>query len=161
EALLVSSDGRALHFKDGELAPIATGTTNALNGIWAPDPDHAYIVGAGGTVLEWRRSNPTVMTPDPTFPAGTTDDLIWIDGAAGVAWVSFQNSQHVWRKLPGGVWEKMNVDAATPTVGYKLGVVDANNVFLVGNDSTSGVRWNGSQWTNEDYPDPSPINSMF
>src|SRR5262249_6436205 len=152
---------RALHFHNGVLTPIATGTTQALHGIWAPDPDHAYITGDGGTLLEWKRSNPTVMTPDPTLPTGTTDDFNDIDGASGVAWASVRNTQHVWRKPAGGAWESLPVNAAIPTVGYRLGVVSADNVFLVGNDSTSGVRWNGSQWTYEDYPSWRPITSMF
>src|SRR5262249_55402295 len=87
EAMVVGDAGRAFWYHGGVWTQITTNVTTDLLSAWGPDPDHLYITGTHGTVLMWERSNPTVMMPDTTFPA-TTSDLGTVSGADGEVWIA-------------------------------------------------------------------------
>src|SRR5262249_27620570 len=79
EAMIVGGHGYARYYRNGQYVPVETGVTADLLGVWGPDADHLWVIGRQGTLLRWDRANPTVMTPDTTFPA-TTDDLVSLHG---------------------------------------------------------------------------------
>src|SRR5262249_12394108 len=86
EAIAGGFRGIASLYTNGAWTPIATGTAADLYGVWGPDPDHAWIAGKNGTLLQWDRASPTVATPDPSL--SVTADLGPIHGAEGTAWLA-------------------------------------------------------------------------
>jgi hypothetical protein len=156
EALIVGQNGVAFRYHDGVWTPVATGTTNNLQAMWGPDADHVWISGAAGTLLQWNRTNPDVMTPDPTFPA-TTNDLGPIHGAGGIMWVVNLNTFFV-SMLQNGTWTQVN----TGLIAYDVFALGRENVLVTSSTSDDYVaRWQGSDFVLEDHNYEGPLRAVF
>src|SRR5262249_10302203 len=137
EAMIVGGQGTAIHYRNGALTPIASGTTNDLFSVWGPDADHLWIAGNSGTLLQWDRANPGVLTVDASFPV-TSDPLHTITAAGGVTWISVENGLHVWMKPAAGAWQQVDTHVAP----YAFVALSATNVVIAATDSGIMSRWN-------------------
>jgi hypothetical protein len=156
EALLVGNSGGAYHYQAGSLTPIASGTTADLADVWAPDSDHAYVTGAGGTLLLWDRAEPGLLKPDVSFPA-TTEDLRAIAGAGGLTWVIAPGQTHVWVRPASGVWQTVN----TGVIPVAIAAINDHNVVVVGADAGEAARWNGMTFVGEIYPSWRGLQTLY
>ncbi len=156
EAVIVGGGGSAFHYQGGTLTPIAAGTTVDLAGVWGPDADHLIISGAGGTLLDWSRSNPNVFTPDPGFPT-TTDDLGAIASAGGTTWIVPANQTYVWMKPAASTWQTI----ATQVSPISIAAINDHDVVVAASSSGLVSRWNGMKFTVENYPSWQQLNSLF
>jgi hypothetical protein len=156
EAMVVGQNGLAFHYKNGAWTTVTTGVTTTLLGIWGPDADHLWISGSSGTLLQWDRAAPDVMTPDPTFPA-TTNDLGWIHGADGVMWIVNPQTFFVTRHS-GSSWSQIN----TGLIAQRVFALSDENV-LVSSSTTDGyiARWNGSEFVIEDHDAEGTLQNVY
>jgi len=149
EAMAVGYKGIAFHFTGGQWTPVASGVTSDLLGVWGPDPDHLWITGAHGTLLQWDRAKPDILTPDPAAPA-TTDDLVAVHGAGGVTWIATSNI-NVLRNTGTG-WTQLETSCGPGCfiAASTLFAIDANNVVLSASGQSRMARWNGKEFVLED-----------
>jgi hypothetical protein len=143
EALAVGRGGLAYRYAAGAWSPIAIGTTVDLAGVWAPDADHAWITGAGGTLLTWQRSAPDVAVPDATLPP-TTADLGAIHGADGEVWISAGGSQALHGSAAG--WTLVSTLVASDGIF----AISARDVVVASSAQSAIARWDGERFTLED-----------
>ncbi len=146
EAMIVGGHGLAFYHHSGAWLPISTGVTVNLMGVWGPDADHLWITGQQGTLLRWDRANPTVMTPDTSFPA-TTDDLKGVHGAGGNLWIVHDVTTLVSRRATDGSWSLVN----TTCGGQAVFAVSATNVVVTCPDVYRISRWNGTEFVIENH----------
>jgi hypothetical protein len=153
EAMAVGYGGTASHYANGAWEPIATGVTTDLMDVWGPDPDHVWIVGSHGTLLQWQRSNPGVVTPDPSL--SVTDDLVTIHGSDGLMWIGAGDAAVLRRSDTG--WTRL----ATNVPADSLFAVDAANVVISSRGRSQIARWNGSTFVPEDNSSGAPTPVLF
>jgi hypothetical protein len=83
-------------------AEAATLTTQQLNGVWGPNANSVYVVGAGGVILHrdatgtWSAAQSITATP-PTFTG------VWGSDASNL-WASASNG--VWSSTGNGTWNR-------------------------------------------------------
>jgi hypothetical protein len=153
EAMAVGYGGIAYRYGAGAWKPVATGVTSDLMGVWGPDADHLWIAGAGGTLLQWNRSSPDVMSPDPTL--STTDDLGAIHGADGVMWIAAGDAA-VMRQSAAG-WTRI----ATPVSPDSIFAIGDTNVVVSSRGQSQMARWNGTAFVPEDNGAGAPTSVLF
>jgi hypothetical protein len=147
EAMAFGSNGLAYHYKDGTWTPVSTGTTATLGGIYGPDADHLWITGSGGTLLQWLRTSPDVMTPEPTFNGLTTNDLGSISGSGGTVVIANPNTYFA-SVNRNGTWSQMN----TNTIASNVFAISSENIVVTSSTDDGHLsRWNGSEFLVEDY----------
>jgi hypothetical protein len=118
--------------------PLASGTSNQLNGVWASDANNVWAVGSAGTILKW---NGTAWNPQTS---GTSKQLNGIWGS---------DASHVWAVGAAGTiltWNGTAWNAFLTGTDNFTGVwgSDANNVWVVGASGTI-LQWNGTTWTGQ------------
>jgi len=124
-----------------------TPTGNGLSDVYCLDADHAWAVGAEGTILfydgvRWNpQISPTTSNLEGVWAVGASD--VWAVGEAGTV-VHYD----------GTSWQ-LDADAITHSLGKNLHAVaafDASNVIAVG-DSGTALHYNGSDWSEKSIPD--------
>lgn len=99
-------------------APVPSGTSADLTGVWGSAADDVWAVGAGGAILHWdgRAWSPVESgtAEDLTAVWGTSADDVWATGHHlvlhwdGLAWSKRMNSvvtlRGVWGSRPDDVW---------------------------------------------------------
>jgi hypothetical protein len=153
EAMAVGYGGIAYHYANGVWHPVATGVATDLMGIWGPDPDHLWLSGAHGTLLQWNRASPDIATPDPTL--STTDDLGAIHGAGGLVWIA-AGSAAVLKGTASG-WTKITTNISVDAIF----AVDDKNVVIASRTQSQIARWNGSAFVLEDNAAAAPTPVLF
>jgi hypothetical protein len=154
EALAVGYGGIAYHFGNGEWQRVATGVTEDLMGVWGPDQDHVWVTGTNGTLLQWERSRPTVLTPDLTL--STADDLGAIHGANGLVWIGSGSAVYK-RSVAGTSWTKI----VTNLSADGLFAIDDDNVVISSASQSLMARWNGAAFVIEDNASALPTPVLF
>nr|HEX4314007.1 hypothetical protein [Kofleriaceae bacterium] len=157
DAIAVGSKGLAWHFTAGAWQVIDTQTTADLMGVYAPDADHAWILAANNTLLEWQRSAPATVSI-ATAPS-TTSTLGPIAGENGVIWIASPGTSSVFRG-DGTTWTEVD--------GAMLGGVTAGLLATSDSDVLSSAagqrymaRYNGSAFVLEDSMSDSPQIKLF
>ncbi len=153
EAMAVGYGGIAYHYAAGTWNQVATGVTTDLMGVWGPDTDHLWISGAQGTLLQWNRSSPDVLVPDPTL--ASTDNLGAIAGVDGVMWIAAGDAAVVTGSDAG--WTKV----ATPVSADGIFAIDATNVVISSAGQSQLARWNGTAFVPEDNSAGAPTPVLF
>jgi len=161
EAIAVGDGGEVYHHVAGSWTSIASPVTTDLFAVWGPDADHAWIVGAKGTILRWERTSPGMLIQE-TSPIAS--DLTAIHGAGEAMWVAsnglgsdgmvaaLQRSGTTWLRRP---------------VPHLLGasavfVRNASDVSIVGPNNTGRVfRWNGTAFTAESTLSAGDFSAVF
>jgi hypothetical protein len=148
EAIAVGDHGTVYRYADATWQPIANTDTHDLYGVWGPDTDHGWLVGAGGTILRWDRAGDT-LTPEAS---PITNDLHAIHGAAGITWITSSllgpdNLMGVLESSPSG-WQRI---AVPDMLGADdIHATSASDVTIVGvNNGNTLFRWNGTTFVEE------------
>lgn len=161
EAIAVGDGGAVWRHAEGGWTPLAAPVTADLYGVWGPDPDRAWIVGAAGTILRWERSAPDALVPE----ASPVDvDLRAIHGAGGVHWIAtsglgpdnlvavLRNAGAGWTRHPvPDLMDGLAVHAASPTDVMVVGANNAGRVF----------RWNGTAFVEERTGHAGSFSTVF
>ncbi len=154
EALAVGERGVAYHYVAGAWNPVATGVTVDFVGLWGADADHVWATGPGGTFLRWDRTNPSVMTPDPSL--ATKTDLGAISGAGGTLWIAIPPSS-VLQRIGDGPWTTIPANVAVGGIF----AVDADHVVVASSGQDQLARWNGGKFVTEDTGASRPTPVLY
>jgi len=149
EAMLVGVGPDAtgvFHYMNGAWSPVTTKATSQLTGVWGPDPDHLWVTGLHGTILQWDRAAPGVMTADPGL--ATTQDLGPIHGVDGTTWIASPGTSTMWRN-DGSGWTELAAPSVSAWWGGLL-VISPTNIVTSSTGSTDTRRWDGAAWLPED-----------
>jgi photosystem II stability/assembly factor-like uncharacterized protein len=127
-AWIAGQDGFAARTRDGGRTWTVqdTGTANALKGVAAPDADTAYVVGARGTILNYRTSprldavSPTTAQAKGTititglaFGTGTTDSFVSFGGVKAAQYAQWSERQ-IKVVMPPGASPREEISVTTP-----------------------------------------------
>lgn len=141
EALAVGYGGIAYYYKDSAWTRVATGVTEDLMSVWGADRDRLWITGTKGTLLQWERSRPDVLTPDLTLDA--TEDLGAIHGANGLIWIAAGAAVY---RGNGTSWTRITTNISADG----LFAVDDDDVVISSAGQSLLARWNGTSFVVED-----------
>jgi len=121
-------------------APMISGTTNHLYGVWCCSPTECFAVGASGTILHFNRSSwhsDVSGTPYHLYGVwGSSCSDVFAVGMAGKI-----------LHYDGGGWSSM--DSGTTNDLWGVWGSAWNNVFAVGTNGTI-LHYNGSSWHSDE-----------
>ncbi len=115
--------------------PQESGTSAQLNSVWASDANHAFAVGAAGTILSWDGTAWTAQT------SGTSVQLnsVWGSDASHVWAVGDSGTILSW---DGSAWSPFVTGTDTLRSVWGVG---PSNVWVVGYSGTI-LNWDGTAW---------------
>jgi len=130
-------------------APMASGTTATLNGIWGTSATNAYAVGSSGTILHYDGSSWAPMA------SGTSSDLnaVWGASATDVFAVGSGGVILHWNGL---AWAPM-ASASTASLNDVWGTSPVD-VYAVGGRL---LHWNGTMWSPADSLSAQPHRAVW
>ena len=140
--IVVGSGGLAWFWNKGQFTPIATNTTVSLQAAWSPDGNTVYVVGDGGTILQWSLAAPTAMT---ALTSPTTNGLISIAGAGGTIWLG--GTGELWQ---GNFTTGFTNVAPQDDIFHSLFAVSATDVYAGGHVAV--YHSTGSGFVDEQLP---------
>ncbi len=125
--------------RGADWAPMTSGTTQNLKGIWGSSASDVFAVGLGGTILHFDGSTWSAMA------SGTTADLhaIWGAAANDVFAVGGNFPNGTILHYNGSAWSAMTSGTTGPLRG--VWGSSASDVFAVG-DGYTIVHYDGSTW---------------
>jgi hypothetical protein len=147
----VAADGIILHYDDGVVTLMPSGTRNQLNDIWASGPNDIFVVGEQyqsadpGTILHYDGTSWTQMN------FTTQEDVNGVFGLSPTNVYAVTEAGRVFH-YDGSVWTE---EYQRPG-GHPLNDVWAsglNNVVAVG-DLGGIVRWDGESWSDDSVMGP-------
>jgi hypothetical protein len=140
--------------------PVATGTTEALYGIWGPSDDLAWAVGANGTILRWTSGtfapDTSPVTRDLMAVHGSADGAVWIVGKGGNPTTDVPFSTTALR-LQNGSWSPAPVPALDLTDVFVRSATEAIATSSAGLVS----RWDGVSWKAQAFDAPDTILTVW
>jgi hypothetical protein len=122
----VGAGGMVLHRTTAAWAQVASGTTQALRGVWGQGPKSAWFVGDGGTILRYDGTSLSASS------SGTSEPLSAVWGAAdNDVYVTGGGNQRTILHWDGAKWSKSVI--GTYNVGFTgLWGSAANDVYAAG-----------------------------
>lgn len=138
DAFVVADSGIIAHYDGTSWQSLATGTRQALAGVWGDGPTGAvFAVGKGGIILRYDRTSWSVQ------PSGTTQSLnaVWGTSANDVFAVGAGGTI---LHYDGATWTSQN--SGSTQALYGVWGVAGTAVFAVGDASTI-IRYDGTSWT--------------
>jgi hypothetical protein len=149
EAIAVGDGGAVYRHTGGAWTPIPSPVGADMYGVWGPDPDRAWIVGAAGTILRWERAAPGVLVPEVS---PTAVDLRAIHGAGGKRWIATwglgPDAQIAVLESSDAGWIRRPVDGLLDCTG--VFATSATDVRFVGPNNAGRVfRYNGTGFVEE------------
>jgi len=135
-----------------------TSTPPALYGVWAEDNSSVYVVGAGGTIMQYNG------TTWQTHVSGVTDTLYgiyWTGSASGLVGVVVggDGTDGVALSYDGTTWTSMILPAGTPDLRAVYGT-GSSRIFAVGVGGTI-VYYDGLAWTNISSGTTEDLNGVW
>lgn len=134
-AWAAGDEGTLLRRSGGPWAPVPSGVTGRLQGLWASASDDLWAVGWSSTVLRWNGSEVSALSGAASSASavwGSTSDDVWVVGGGAI------------QRWHAGMWESFSV----PGLGALSAVGGAapDDVWAVGPRGAM-ARWDGTDWT--------------
>jgi hypothetical protein len=170
----IGYDGIIMHRGPTGWAPVDSGLTVRLKGVWASSANDAWIVGDGGTILRWNGSTWSAVNSGVSTNLnavwGNSSNDVWFAGSSGVIlrwngtsiapftpahpesrllWTGWNDGAEVWvGGLGAGLWHFDGLawaEVPTPETDYwTISGSSASDVWALGYDV---MHWDGAMWS--------------
>jgi len=142
----------ALHYDGHAWTSVATQTLGQLRGVWGSGSRDVWALG-GATVLHWDG----VAWSSTQLSSSNQVETVWASGRDDLWALGPATSLH-W---DGNGWFDVSLFPGTSPVAGALWGTAANDVWNVGHDDGSLLRFDGQQWKKTDSLAPMRANAMW